>query len=537
MATQPRRPQRSSPALLWGYLPLLVAAVVIVTLVLVVPSQVPDDAITAGQPADDQPADDGTHGVAAGTGETASGWGTSVTPCEDRDLQVESDYSPPCFSFTGDNGAATHRGITEDTITVSYRFLIDGHLLETLGGLAGQSLGEDAEDLWRTTAGLVDYFNTNLEFYGRTIELERFDGRGTLTAELVEAGREEADNDALTAVDMEAFADIGTGLGSTQPYAEALAGREVLTFGVPYMSRQWFQEHAPYAWSSFSDCTLVAETAAQLGNERLLDEPAILAGGDLNNRPRTLGVIHPNNREYTRCTEATLDMLRSAGNEPALVQNYTLDLGATETNAASIMARLRDADITSVGCACDPLMVRALAALAEQQGYQPEWFILGVGFWDLDLVGQMIAQGSGDQWSRSIGASPSASPEPVGESEAYRAYTSVRDDEPSQAVDLIYAQLYRLAIGIQMAGPELTPENFQTGMFNYPGGSGALGAWAFSPENHAGVIDARIVWWDMDAASPFNGEPGTYADTGERFIDASDTPTHDELSQMIEATR
>jgi hypothetical protein len=531
MATQPRQPQ-SSPGLLWGYLPLILVAVVVIVVVVATPSRVPDDTAPGG---DAQPADEPADEAATGSGETASGWGTSVTPCEDREQQVDSGYSPPCFSFSGDNGGATHRGVTEDTIKVSYRFLIDGHLIETLAGLAGQSLGEDEEDLWRTTQGLVDYFNENFEFYGRRIELERFDGRGTLTVELVEAGQEEADNDALTAVDMEAFADVGTGLGGTQPYAESLTDRGVLTFGVPYMSRQWFQERAPYAWSSFGDCTTLAETAAQLGNERLLDEPAVFAGGDLNNQPRRLGVIHPNNREYTRCVEANLDMLGAAGNDPALVQNYTLDLGATQSNAVNIMAQLRDNDITSVACACDPLMVDALAALAEQQGYQPEWFILGVGFWDLDLVGQMIADGSGDQWSRTIGASATGTPEAFGVSEAYEAYKSVRDDEPSQTVDLIYAQLYRLAIGIQMAGPDLTPGNFQTGMFNYPGGTGALGAWAFSPDNYAGVVDARLVWWDPDAPSPVNGQPGTYADTGERFREAAEAPPQDEVRQAIEA--
>jgi hypothetical protein len=352
---------------------------------------------------------------------------------------------------------------------------------------------------------------------------------------LVEGGREAADNDALTAADMGAFADIGTGLGSTQPYAEALAAQGVMTFGVPYMSRQWFEERAPYAWSSFVDCTLLAEIASQIANERLLDEPAFLAGGDLNDQPRRLAVIHPNNREYTRCTETSLDILRSAGNEPTQVQNYTLDLAATATNAASILARLQDGQITSVACACDPLMVRELAAQAEQQGYRPEWFVLGVGFWDLDMVGQMIADTSGDQWSRAFGGSSTARPEPFGESEAYQAYASVRDDEPSQTVDMIYAQIYRLAIGIQMAGPDLTPENFQTGMFNYPGGTGALGMWAFASDNYAGVVDSRMVWWDPDATSPFNGEPGTYDDIGERFTDPADAPTQDELRQMIEA--
>ena len=90
----------------------------------------------------------------------------------------------------------------------------------------------------------------------------------------------------------------------------------------------------------------------------------------------------------------------------------------------------------------------------------------------------------------------------------------MRDDEPSLLVDLIYYQLLMLALGIQMAGPDLTPETFETGLFAYPGGTGQAGAWDFSPGHYTPVTDIREIWWDPDKISPFNGEPGTYVDNG-----------------------
>ena len=49
------------------------------------------------------------------------------------------------------------------------------------------------------------------------------------------------------------------------------------------------------------------------------------------------------------------------------------------------------------------------------------------------------------------------------------------NDEPAFGVEEIYYQLYMLALGIHMAGPNLTPQTFEAGMFSYPGASGPRG--------------------------------------------------------------
>src|SRR5690606_14215951 len=104
--------------------------------------------------------------------------------------------------------------------------------------LAGMPIDETNEDLLRTAEGLIDYFNQNFQFYGRRLVLEGYEGRGSLVEELYGAGQEAATNDALRVVDeIGAFADV-TAL--TQPYADALARNQVLSFGVPYMSQEWF---------------------------------------------------------------------------------------------------------------------------------------------------------------------------------------------------------------------------------------------------------------------------------------------------------
>ena len=90
-------------------------------------------------------------------------------------------------------------------------------------------------------------------------------------------------------------------------------------------------------------------------------------------------------------------------------------------------------------------------------------------------------------------------PNVQGTSLAYRAYKSVRPDEPSIAVDILYNQLYMLAIGIQMAGPNLTPASFEKGMFDYPRRTGPYGTWGFGPNDYSTSDDAREIFWNPRA--------------------------------------
>lgn len=502
MANNAARQPVGVPGLWWGYLPLVVVAALFAGMVVLVPSDLP-------------------NGSAAGNarevaeGQPASGWGETVTACADRALQVEGDgYSPPCFAFEGTNGGATSRGVTADEITVSYRMTADPNLLKILADQAGIPLDETPEDLVRTAEGLVDYFNQNFQFYGRQIRLERVSGSGSVITELTGGGQDRAVNDALKVADeTQAFADV-TAL--TQPYADALSDNAVVNIGAPYMSREWFVDRRPYAWSNFPDCTVSSEASSEVAVQAILGHPAKYAGGDLADRDRTLAIVAPNNLEYQQCVDAAVEVIEGAGHEIAHNLDYILDLATIPDTARSMIAQLKSEGVTSVALACDPIMASALAATAETQNYEPEWLVVGVGFNDLDLVGQIIAKNSGDQWSRAFGGTPWGAQQAFGTSIGYQAYKSVRDDEPSLLIDIVYFQLLELAIGLQMAGPDLTPTNFETGMFAYPEGTGTAGTWDFEPEHYTGVVDIRVFWWDPAQPSLFNNDPGAYVDDGTR---------------------
>ena len=208
-----------------------------------------------------------------------------------------------------------------------------------------------------------------------------------------------------------------------------LSRNGVVNFGAPYMSQEWFENRRPYAWTSTPDCSAVSEMSTEYANKKLLNRPAQFAGGDLQGRERSIAVVAPNNLEYQQCVATGLQVIRDAGNEIDLELEYVLDFANVAAQAPSVLAKLKDNDITSVACYCDPLMVLSLAGQASEQNYYPEWLIGGVGFVDIDLVGQFIAASAPDQWRNAFGGSPSTPQAAAGTSEAYRAYKSVRDDE------------------------------------------------------------------------------------------------------------
>src|SRR5690606_37491945 len=188
---------------------------------------------------------------------------------------------------------------------------------------------------------------------------------------------------------------------------------------------------------------------------------------------------------------------------------YKLDMASMPNQASNIVAQLKDAGITTVICACDPVMLAlGMAPKANEQGYQPDWLTSGLAFVDQDSGSQRLAS---KQWSRAFGIAYNAESEPIGNSFPRTAYRQMRPgDEPAFGVEELYYQMYILAIGIQMAGPNLTPQTFEAGMFAYPGGSGPRGLWGFGEGDYTPTDDFREIWWDANRISPQNNKPGAW---------------------------
>jgi len=471
---------------------------------------------------------EGATGGGGGGGGGAGGGGpvAGQQPCADRPTQIPGDpYSPPCFEFTGDNGGATAKGVTPEEIIVSARILNEKGFQQTLATLAGADIVDGPEDVKRTISALAEYFNSRMQFYGRQMSIKFYNGKGSGVNELQGAGQAEAEADAITAAEeIGAFAELNAG---SAPFADALARKKVIGFGTPYLSRNWHVARRPYNWSVATDCSIIVESVGEFANQTLANKPAVFAGAGLKDKPRKVAAFSPENPWYIDCVDQGIAVAESAGNKIDQRITYRLDIDSMSNQASSIITKMKSEGITTILCGCDPIMPIFLTTKAAEQGYNPEWVVAGTALSDIDVVGQLYDQ---DQWSRAFGVSFLASFLPIESGIGYSAYKAVREDEPAFAVEVIYSQMYMLALGIHMAGPNLTPETYEQGMFAYPGGTGPFGTWGFDSDSYTPTQDYRVIWWDPEAVSLMNGKRGAYIEAydGRRFkkgeLPASDQP-------------
>lgn len=485
----------------------------------------PTSATAAGASTGANPASIGSSGQGA-TGKVATGGGTATASSGGHTVtqagkvgscsgpQVPGDpYSPPCITFSGANGGATSPGVTTTAINISYRVTSDQSFGQTLAQLAGASLQDTNADTERTILALAKYFNTHFQFYGRKIVVHFFNGQGSLSNELLGQGQAQAEADALTAKQLGVWGDISA---ESEPYAQDLVNQHIMAFGDPYLSAQWHQQNAPYAWSAATEGSYVAQVAADYAVQKLCGQPAAYAGGSLKTQTRKFALLAPENPWYQASVQIAQSYM-AQHNCQGTPYTYTLDLGTMSQQAANLVAKLKADGVTTVFCGCDPIFPVYLTGQMAQLNYFPEFVDIGTALTDQDYVGQLYNQ---QAFSHAFGVSPNAPSVPYTQTIGYAAYKSVDpSSQPAFFVNTIYEQMDQMAIGIQMAGPDLTPQTFQQGMFNYPPKQGPFGLWGFSPQQYTVPNDVRLICWNPNAISPYNSKPGAFTtiDNNQRF--------------------
>ncbi len=451
----------------------------------------------------------GTAG-AAGTAASSTALG-KTSAC--AGAQVSGDpYSPPCISFSGNNGGATSAGVTANQINVTYRITADSESFQqTLASLGGANIVDTTADIERTISALATYFDNHFQFYGRKLNIEYFNGQGSITNELLGSGQQQADADAVTASQqLHAFAELN---GASEPYGVALSEQHVVNFGVPYLSAAFMGQYAPYMWSLDTESNDVVSATSELYLKSLAGGKAAYAGGSLQNQPRKVAIIAPSDPWYQTAAQSAVQAAAAAGHPIADNIQYQLNLSTLSSQAANVISQLQNDGITTVVCGCDPVFPVYLTSRAAEQGYTPEWVVAGVALTDQDIVGQLFQQ---SEWSHAFGVSFDGPTVPKQNTFGYAAYKSVDPgSEPANAVDIIYAQMYEMAIGLQMAGPDLTPQSFENGMRAYPGSQAGApnalyGTWGFPAGHFTPQEDWTFIYWNPNLTSAYNDKQGAY---------------------------
>lgn len=471
-------------------------------------------------------------------------WGDRCDPDTGR-VRMPTVYAPPCVPvFTGDNGGSTYQGVSGDTIrVVNYIASTQGDLGALLQGIIDPpALVRQSE---RDYLAMLSALH---ETYGRRIELVNFEASGGPDDAV--AARADA---IKVAEEIKPFASLN-GPMLTTAYANELASRGIICIecgmSVPDST---YQQNAPYMWGSAATPEEFLVNVSDFVVNRLVGRPAEFAGDPtMTTHTRVFGTVHLEQDPpvFSEVERITSEKGADRGWVSKLIETYTLDLAKAPERAATIVAHLKDAGVTTVVFLGDPLMPIYLTQQATRQGYFPEWVVTGTAFTDTTVFGRRYDQ---QQWRHAFGVSPLPVRMPRDESDAWvlHQWWYGRPPAAETSAPLVYTALSFLLRGIHLAGPDLTPATFRDGLFRWPptgGGAttpyisyGDHGFYTFgdgSPRpDYLGVDDMAEIWWDGDASGPDEtgaGGKGMWrsVDGGKRHLPGAFTPGETQMFEM-----
>jgi len=528
-------PPRPSAARRFGPLALIVAALLLVAVVATVKGRAPDADDTAGAevgaggPRGSDPTDNPDLPVTfrEADDELAAGdydWGERCDPVTGR-VKVPSVYAPPCVPVhAGANGGATYPGVTADEVVVAVYQPAKGN--DITAALQGVLDPEDVQQ--RTRAKMIEMLNDLFETYGRTVRIEVVEGSGPADDEA------KAVADAIKiAEEVKPFAVLG-GPSLTNAYAQELSRRKIICIGCGLaVPDSVYQENAPYMWGYNPTPEQFLRSFGDYTTRRLMGRKAEFAGPALRDEERVFGTINfeQDPPVFGDITDEVLARAEIRGFEPAVRETYILDVPKLGERATTIIGRMKEAGVTTVIFLGDPIMPISLTAAATREDYYPEWIIAGTVLTDTTALGRMYDP---TQWEHAFGLSNLAGRRPRDQQEQWRLYEWYYGEEPEAGgtTGIIWPGVFTLMLGLHMAGPNLTPETFQGGLFSYPPSGGGPTTPQISFGNHGffaqpdylGIDDATEIWWDGDARGPDEQDksdaPGMwrYADRGNRIL-------------------
>jgi hypothetical protein len=415
-----------------------------------------------------------------------------------------SKYAPPCVPrFAGNNGGATARGVTKDTITITYR-MVNTTQDAAIRAAVGDAYPDPDPVYLQDMQSYMNLFNRTYELYGRKVVLKPYNGQGDYVSEDQGLGADRAAADAATAARIPAFADVTLNVKGSFPYWQALAREHVITIGPLGFPTSYYRQYYPYWWSLIYTGSKTARHLTNFVCRRMAGLKAIFAGDPAYRlQVRKFGLITPENPEYIALGNEIQAGLGRCGVRASPWQRYSINVVAFQSQSTTMVAQMKNAGVNMVICYCDPVIPTFIAQAARTQNYHPEWYQP----WYYDP--QPRGPNQNGDWKTVItqwGTWPQRS-----KAEAYKVWKIAEPKiEPrDKYFDSAYTHMMFLYGVLQLAGPNLTPETFGRAALNLPrsqrGDYGTIlgGSDAFSP-----VMDAQIGWWDPNLKSGFDGKPG-----------------------------
>jgi hypothetical protein len=441
-----------------------------------------------------------------------------------------SPFAADCIApFEGDNGGATDTGVTEDTIKIVYYRSpdVDPIIDYITGAIDADNTNAEA---FETAQGFVEFFESFTETYGRSVELELYEGTGPSDDEV--AARADA---VSIAQDIQPFMVWG-GPQLTSAFGDELAAQGVPCIGcVSNQTSEWYVERAPHILSITANSQQSAVHLANFLGRQVAGDPAIHAGDEeMHDQERVFGLVN-------------LALGPEAADQVAFLEEqlgeYDIELAAQEaydspitlqTTASNVIAQLKEAGVTSVLFSGDPIAPQVLTQEATAQDYFPEWIITGSTLTDTTAFARTYDQ---EQWAHAFGVSSLSAridPDVSGYSYLYEWFTGETPPADRQVATIgpLPNTFFNVLQGV---GPNLTAESFRDAIFRGDPTSreavtqpslswGDHGIWPY--DDYLGIDDYTLIWYDPDAT----GQDETQdEDTGMyRYVDGGDRYLPDE---------
>lgn len=472
----------------------------------------------------------GATGEAPGHAPAAQGKTRGGFDCGPDVRQIPwSVYAAPCRpAFDGDNGGASARGVTVETI----RFVVRGYATDSNNSALDVVLaqaGVDREENRRRQQQLIDWMNEVYELYGRKVEIVPFTSNANQFDEVNGRGREQACADATRIADeMDAFGVLPADGIAYGPFTECAAARGLFqpigAYGFP---QEFYARLHPYVWGVQMNCDRINLLYADYIVKRIAGREARYPSDPLyQGQRRRLGLIQPDIEYYFPCIRLLADQLAARGVDVVSTFDYVLDPATLPAQMNRAVVQFKADRVTTLLTITDFLTMINLTQAAASQNWGPEWVIQGSGLQDTYSFARLYEQSvvDGHLFGMSQTGDASAIFAPDGELlRSYEAATGQKLEPPETGN---YFALIHMFNQLQAAGPNLTPATAADGSFSLPpSGQGPIGQWNFgvladgSPGlQHTAATDAREVFWDDGATGP-DGAAGDFVSTlgGRRF--------------------
>ena len=439
-------------------------------------------------------------------------------------LAVVDYFAPFCMApFEGDNGGATATGVTGDTITIVHYQGPDNDPVIAYITDAIKADDTNAQE-FDTVANLLPYFERYYEFYGRKVEIVRYESTGLATDEVT--ARADAQR---IAEEYSPFAVVG-GPALTNAFADELAAREIVCISCGGGSAEWFAERDPYVWGIDGSAAQKQVHVAEFIGKQLAGKPAVHGGDEFVDTVRKFGYVYVEGSSESKVlADQMVERLDAVGARPVEVLPYVLDPGSIQQTASQIIAKLKAAGVTTVILSTDPVAPRDFTREATAQEYFPEWLVAAATLTDTVAFGRSYDQ---QQWAHAFGVTSLAAridPEISGIYSVYKWFTG---EEPpaNESIGVFMPGFQLLFSALQSTGPNLTPDTLAAAIRGFETVKAITQPWLtwgdwgiWDTADYNGIDDATLFWWDPDAEGPDEVRKTgrgmlVYPDGGKRYL-------------------